>query len=145
MTQSEIPPLLRESNRKIRSLVEEVFSQHGLNDLRPQDGMILWYIVNHPGCSSTDLQVINHMAKSSISESLSFLCNAGYIAYSTNEENRREKLIAVTEKGIEHQRKVGEVLSEISTFVLNGISEEEQEVLKRSLKKIIENTERRNG
>ena len=140
---SSVPRLIRESNKKIRALIEETFRENGLDDVRPQEGRMLWYIVEHPGLTSADICQCQCLAKSSVSESLAVLADKGLIEYSVNAENRREKIIVVTPLGALRQKKVNKVFDCISEKLTSGLSQREVEALKAGLSKIIENAERR--
>lgn len=141
MMNESIPSLLRESNKQIRLLVAEAFRAKGLDEIRPQEGILLWRIYSNPDCTSADLQASGGIAKSSVSESLSLLTEKGYIEYSINPENRREKIIRVTEKGADHQRRVDALFEELGQRLLKGIPAQDQEVAKRVIQTIIENAE----
>ena len=140
---NSVPRLIRESNKKIRTLVEETFRENGLDDVRPQEGRMLWYIVEHPGTTSADICQHQCLAKSSVSESLAVLADKGFIEYLVNAENRREKVIVVTPLGALRQKKVDKAFDSISEKLLDGLSQKEVEALQGGLRKIIENAERR--
>ena len=143
MNDDNIPALLRECNKQIRNAAVESLAAAGLEELRPQDGQILWFLFEHPNASSADIQMVRRCAKSSVSESLSLLQDRGFIDYVVNDENRREKKIFLTEKGIKHQKAVNSVLSKLSSNLLDGISGKEREQFLETLLRITANAERR--
>lgn len=143
MSDTPIPILIKESLKAIRGSLEFAFQENGLDDLRPQDGHLLHYIADHPNCGATELQQLQCVSKSSVSFSLSLLAEKGFIEYLSSEEDRREKHIVITEKGILRNQKAKGVIADIERSFTRDMSQEEMENLRICLEKIIANAERR--
>ena len=121
-------------------MLEERFQNAGLTKLHPPQGQILGLLHSNPGLSASDLQESLRISKSTVSGALSELVSLGLIEYVVSEEDRREKKIVETEKGKRYQESAWKILSQFRADVLGGLSEEEQDALRASLNKVIENT-----
>ena len=145
MTSLATPILLRETSKTVRAALEQAFQEKGLDEIRPQDGHLLHCIDLNPGCTSVDLAALQCVSKSNISFSLNLLVEKGFIEFVSNEEDRREKRIILTEKGRRHQEAVGALFVDFEKEMLRGFTKAEEQSLRNYLKRIIDNAERRNN
>ena len=137
------PILIKEASKKFHSAMEASFKDAGIDELRPLEGRILHYLVAHPGCSSGEICETLLLSKSSVSETLASLTEKGFTTYEVNNENRREKQIEVTPKGLAHQNKVDDIIQSLIERSFDGIDDEDIQRTRRALIRIIKNLERR--
>lgn len=134
--------LIRETGKKIRSAFDEFFSPEQSDGLGPQDRHLLFYLLDHPGASSADLQSFQGRAKSSISESLRVLVDKDLVQYIVSAEDRREKRVYLTDLGKARCEDAHKRIKEFDSILLSGISSEEEERLRKALEIISSNAER---
>ena len=136
------PLLIREASKKLRASFSSFVSEHGINAL---EASVLGAIVRE-GCSSSgDVQAATCLAKATLSDTLKSLTEKGYIEYRPSELDRREKEIAVTEKGLEAGAYLKTVAQEFDALMLEGIKEEDIETTRAVLDQILNNIGRRNS
>lgn len=76
--------------------------QTGFSDIRPTHGCVFRY-VRGPGLRLTDLAERANMTKQSVGEVVDDLVERGYVERAPDPEDRRAKLICLTERGEEAQ------------------------------------------
>ncbi len=140
-----IPLAIRETSKEIGLAFEEAFISGSGGELKPLEGRLLCYLCSHPNCSSSDIQADHHLVKSTVSELLSSLSSKGLIEYRLSENDRREKVIVVTEFGREAERRKREVIDAFDRAMVEGLSEEEQDQLRSLLNKVRVNAGRRHA
>jgi DNA-binding MarR family transcriptional regulator len=69
---------------------------------------VIYFVGRHPGMSVTELLGILRITKQSLSRVLSQLVDQGFITQRTGERDRRRRLLDLTEKGIELERRLSE-------------------------------------
>ena len=84
---------------EFRSDLEEA----GYDDIRPTHGCVFRF-VRDDGMRLTDLAQLAGMTKQSVGELVDDLVDLGYVERIPDPEDRRAKLICLTERGIEAQR-----------------------------------------
>lgn len=95
--------------------------------LNPPHAFLLHFIVMSEGTSSQEIQSALSLSKSTVSETLSVLSEAGYIEYVKSEEDARNKIIRITDRGLDLDHRVGEVVHRFEKNLQMGISQEELE------------------
>jgi DNA-binding MarR family transcriptional regulator len=69
---------------------------------------VIYFVGRHPGMSVTELLGILRITKQSLSRVLSQLVEQGFITQRAGESDRRRRLLDLTEKGIELERRLSE-------------------------------------
>jgi len=69
---------------------------------------VIYFVGRHPGITVTDLLAILRITKQSLSRVLSELVRQGYIVQNPGTRDRRQRLLALTEKGLELERQLTE-------------------------------------
>ena len=131
---------LKEASRASRCFIGKALQDAGIEDLGPQEAHILFYLMKHEEASSGELRQVSGSSKAGVSDALSHLVERGYIEYVNSELDRREKNIVLTKKGLDHQRRVGEVIHLAEEALFDGVSKEEEDILRKALSQIIKNT-----
>ena len=109
--------------------------------LNPSHAILLHFIVMNENTSSQDIQSSLCLSKSSVSETLSVLSEQNFIEYVKSEEDGRNKIIRITDRGLDLDYRVGEVVRRFEKNLLVGISEEEMETFSSVLERIRWNIE----
>ena len=130
---------LKEASKQVRCFISKSLHDAGIEDLSPHEANTLFYLTNHEGVSSGELQRAQSVSKASVSDALAHLVERGYIEYLNSDTDRREKRIVLTEKGKDHQRRVGEVIKKAKQSLLNGVSSEEEAIARQFLVHLINN------
>lgn len=144
----ELPTLIlvKETTKRIRTAFDGFFASAMPDGLTPLDRHVLFYIVEHPEATSAELQSQQGRSKSSISESLSLLSERGYIEYVVSQEDRREKKILLTDAGKAYVENTHRLAKSFDATLLEGVTAEEEKILRKALEKISLNAERsKNG
>ena len=74
-----------------------------------------------------------HLEASSVSGLLDRMQKASLIERKTDPENRRAVLVSPTQKALDIQRPIEQIIDDMNTYVLETFSEEEREALIRAL------------
>jgi len=69
---------------------------------------VIYFVGRHPQMSVTDLLGILHITKQSLSRVLGQLVRQGFIRQHTGSRDRRQRLLELTEKGVELERQLSE-------------------------------------
>src|SRR5918995_1717271 len=76
----------------------------GYGDIRPTHGCVFRFIRGGDGMRLTELARLGGMTKQSVGELVDDLVDRGYVERIPDPEDRRAKLICLTERGAEAQR-----------------------------------------
>lgn len=68
----------------------------------------IYFVGRHPGITVSDLLGILRITKQSLSRVLSELVAQGYITQTTGTADRRQRLLTLTDKGVELERRLSE-------------------------------------
>ena len=91
------------------------------------------------GCSQLDLVNKTHLKPPTVSVTLKKLEEAGMVTRVRDEIDQRMTRVFLSEKGIEHQKKVLARLQGIDQTLMRGFSEEETEMLLQFLERMRDN------
>ncbi len=69
---------------------------------------VIYFVGRHPGMSVTDLLCILRITKQSLSRVLGQLVRQGFIQQRPGSRDRRQRLLELTEKGVELERQLSE-------------------------------------
>ena len=129
--------------------VEELISSYGAyyetnfknNDLTLNEYTVLLRIRIQNVATQYDLVKLFKVSDAYMAKLLKKFEDEGYIKREENPNNRRKKLVKLTEKGIEKTDKIIDVIQNWEDKVTVNISDEELKTLKKILFKIIVDTE----
>lgn len=109
------------------------------HDITPSQYAVLSYLWQR-GCGASSKQIaeVLYLENSTISGVLDRMQKKDLIVRVTNEEDRREVRIMLTEKGKQLEEPVTKIIDEVNMEVLKCFSDEEVAVLKNNLKIIAE-------
>lgn len=109
-------------------------------DLTASQGRIMGYLAHRtdPPCAR-DIEEHFHLSHPSVSGTLNRLEKKGFIAFFSDEADRRCKRIHVLPKGMECHEQMEQVICGIEQQVVSGFSAQEQSDFSRLLNRAIEN------
>lgn len=107
--------------------------------LTPGQPKILDYLAAHDGAGQKEIAMACHMEAASLTTVLNGMENRGLIERRTRNGNRRSSYVFLTQKGKELQKIVLENFCRLESCAFQGISENEQQNLRKTLFKIYEN------
>ena len=105
-----------------QSFVRERLKEY---DLVPVEAFALRMIASLDGCNQDTLCTRLEIDKGRVAKLLAGLENAGQITRTVNENNKREKLVRLTERGQEALQYANETLDEWNRMCMQGFTEEE--------------------
>ena len=136
-------------------LTSRAISSHMVNEfasleggvLSPLEGRVFGFICRNQdkNVTSTDLMAHFDSPKSTISETLSSLEERGYILFEVNPEDRRQKYLRLTEKGLARFEGVLVLFSQAEEKMTEGLSEEDIATYLRVCEQIRRNLGTKNG
>ncbi len=95
--------------RDLTAVADAILAKHGMG--RPHH-RALHFIVRHPGLSVGELLAILQITKQSLARVLNPLIRSGYVRQEKNRNDRRQRLLYATEKGLAFERQLFEELRE---------------------------------
>jgi DNA-binding MarR family transcriptional regulator len=84
---------------------DEMLAEYGFGRAHHR---VIYFVGRHPGLSVSELLDILKITKQSLSRVLSQLVEQGFILQRTGETDRRRRLLELTEKGVELERRLSE-------------------------------------
>lgn len=128
---------------KIHQLSQRIFAkilkEHKRDEFNPAQGRIMFTLWQKDNIPIHELVEKTQYSKSTLTSMLDNLEEAGFIKRIPSKEDRREILIALTEKDKLLQDKYVEVSREMGKLYYNGFNDEEIDDFERYLERILEN------
>jgi DNA-binding MarR family transcriptional regulator len=121
-----------------RRVFSELLKERGL-DIGPGQGRILFALWQEDGVPINELTKKTLLRKSTLSELLDSLENAGHVRRVQSEEDRRKVLIQLTEKTRQMLNVYIEVSKEITKIFYEGFQPEEMEQFENYLERVLDN------
>ncbi len=97
--------LLYYAYRDFTAEPDAILAQYGFGRAHHR---VIYFVGRHPQMTVTDLLGILRITKQSLSRVLSQLVRQGFIAQRTGSRDRRQRLLTLTEKGVELERQLSE-------------------------------------
>ncbi|RNA66288.1 MarR family winged helix-turn-helix transcriptional regulator [Alteribacter keqinensis] len=97
---------------------------------------VLYHLVNHGAQTQSDLQKLLYVKGSTMNGIVESMLKQQLIIKKDSTEDRRTKVIELTEKGRAQEQKLWNVISQLDDDLTKGMSEEEQKLLISWLKKL---------
>jgi DNA-binding MarR family transcriptional regulator len=118
-----------------------VLKKHGIEDLNPAQGRILFVLWQHDGITQTELAERTKLDKSTLAIMLDRLVEDGQVERVRDESDARKRLIRTTKKNRALHGAYSEASDEMTEIYYRGISETEIDRFERTLAKILANLE----
>lgn len=97
---------------------------------------IFWVLKNYDGCTQLDICKLTQLKAPTVSLTLQKMEQIGFIRRASDEDDKRNTRIFITEKGTEVQQEIERLLKETEEEFLKEFDESEKEVLKKLLIKM---------
>jgi DNA-binding MarR family transcriptional regulator len=130
-----LPGLLEIAGEAMLAEFREELTDRGYADLRPTHGCVFRF-VREDGMRLTDLASFAGITKQSAGELVDDLVNLGYVERIADPDDRRAKLICLTERGQEAQRVGFGIFTELEQRWGTHFGEERLEQLRELLEEI---------
>ena len=123
-------------------LSDEELEKRGISDLHTSYGSIMYALLKNNSMTMKELAAEIDRDKSTLTALSKKLIKNGYVEIVSNEEDKRSKLISLTEKGKDIQRQFDEVSMILNIKLWSNISDKEAETFDSVLDKLIRNLKR---
>jgi len=102
--------------------------------------MLIYHLARmHPGVTQLELVKATHLKPPTISVTLQKMERDGLVTRRDNEDDLRQTLVFLTEKGIAIDERIHRLHEEGDAIALSGLSEEEVDMLSALLNRVIDN------
>lgn len=134
---------IRHTDNLIKAYIDQTLSSQLEERLTGIEGMTLGFIFHHQGVEIVAKDVMAHskVSKATTSQTLAGLVKKGYIRMIPSKEDKRKKVITLTDKGEKVEMEFKTIFGAISAQVKKGISPEEDKTVREVLAKIRANVE----
>ncbi|QIA07161.1 MarR family winged helix-turn-helix transcriptional regulator [Draconibacterium halophilum] len=138
-TKEPLTYLLGQTMKLVRHKLMAKFKENNL-ELTLEQFVVLLYI--HENSASTQQDLANHFLrdKSIVTRQINTLIDLGYVMRTQDDEDKRKKNLQLTKAGIEMLELLKAKSVEVSTELLDGISQEELTNFEHVISKIQHNT-----
>ncbi len=136
---TEIGTAIRRTDHDIKVFVDRKVSSDLPNHLTGIEGLISGYIFRHDNISACDVAAHFHLQKGTVSQALTNLEAKKVIEMKVDSEDKRKKIIKLTEEGEKCHKEFEELYLSLIPTIEAGISEEDKEVLLRVCDQIRKN------
>lgn len=123
-------------SRKHKKILRNEFLKVNLTEGKPK---ILDFLIINSGCSQKDIAKLCHIEPATATSILSSMENEELIYRTRNEKDKRILNVFLTEKGIEAQKQVEKIFSNMDDRCFMGFSEEEKEEAIKYINRINDN------
>ena len=112
------------------------FLRDGPQDITHMEGKVLFFFERHPGATQSDLALHSGRDKAQLARLIKTLRDKGLLDAKTDEVDRRQVRLSVSEAGLTVQRELKRQAKQVSVQALAGLSAEEQSQLAALLKRV---------
>jgi DNA-binding MarR family transcriptional regulator len=133
--ESPLPLLLSAVKDRTLRQLHRCIAEEGFGDLRHKHGFV-FRLIDEDGCRLTDLAARSSLTKQGIGETVSELERLGYIERVPAPDDRRAKIIRLTERGRKCQAAAARALDEIEQGWTARFGEERVTALRHILEEI---------
>ncbi|WP_431048268.1 MarR family winged helix-turn-helix transcriptional regulator [Roseateles sp. L2-2] len=112
------------------------FLRDGPQDITHMEGKVLFFFDRHPDATQSDLAQHSGRDKAQLARLIKTLRDKGLLDAKTDEADRRQVRLSVSEAGMTVQRELKRQAKQVSVQALAGLSAEEQAQLAALLKRV---------
>lgn len=128
--------LITKISRSIKKIKSEEMEEY---NLKSQHISCLYYLFKEESLTAKELCDICQEDKASISRSLEYLEESGFLICESNLKKRYKSLLKLTEKGKDIAKKIGDKIDAVLEIASKGLSDENRTILYQSLTLISNN------
>lgn len=126
-------------------IFEKILKEKGVNEFNGAQGRILYILWNNNNISIKKISILTKLAKTTLTTMLERMENQGLIKRIDGVKDKRETLIALTDKAKLLQNDYYDVTNRMEKIFYRNFNESEIKNFENILKKIIENLEVKNA
>ena len=126
-------------------IFEKILKEKGVNEFNGAQGRILYILWNNNNISIKKISIFTKLAKTTLTTMLERMENQGLIKRIDGVKDKRETLIALTDKAKLLQNDYYDVTNRMEKIFYRNFNESEIKNFENILKKIIENLEVKNA
>lgn len=139
MKEKDIIALASRLTEKAHKLIIRELTARGIEGIVPSHGGILMLLFNGEKFTMKELAEKIHRTKPTVTVLVDKLMNLGYVTKEKCSEDSRVTWIRLTKKGEELKPSFVEISACVNSIVYQDITDEEVELVQKSLKRIIGN------
>lgn len=136
MPSIELPLLFTLGSRAVIDELHRQLAARGYDDLRPAHGFAFQRIAQG-GATGNELAAFLGMTKQAASQMIEYLEQRGYVARQPNPDDRRGKIIALTERGWDSLRESAAILGAIEAEWAALLGSERLAELRADLRRLV--------
>lgn len=121
------------------SFLTEKLKQQGFNDFASSHGNILFQLNKHGKMTMSELAKSINRDKSTATVLVRKLEKEGFVLIVSDENDKRNKNIQLSQKGLEYTKVTNEISNELLSTFYNGFSEQEKKIFLDFLERIEKN------
>lgn len=121
------------------SFLTEKLKQQGFNDFASSHGNILFQLNKHGKMTMSELAKSINRDKSTATVLVRKLEKEGFVLIVSDENDKRNKNIQLSQKGLEYTKVMNEISNELLSTFYNGFSEQEKKIFLDFLERIEKN------
>ena len=123
-------------------ILNRLFIKNGFKEFNGEQGKILYALWKEDGISTTSLSKRTGLANNSLTKMLDLMEEKGLIRREFCDKDKRKKLICITDKGRNLEKKTAEINAKMEEVFYRGFSDKEIERFEEDLKRILDNLNR---
>ncbi|MCI2068096.1 MAG: winged helix DNA-binding protein [Bacilli bacterium] len=129
---------LRETSNAVKNYIDNYLQTHLSENLTGIEGMTVGYIFHHSDQAITakDIMGRSKVSKATMSQTLSSLERKGFIKMEPKKDDKRVKIIVLTDKGQKANEEFRSLFSQINKQIEQGLSDEEMAKMRKTMEKI---------
>jgi len=126
--------------RDVQKLFDHfVRAEHEQVNMQSSYRHLLFHLSIQDGCTQLQLAKLTHLKPPTVSVTLQKMEHDGYVTRHSDENDLRQTLVFLTDKGREYNQKIRNRISELEKIVMNDITPSEREVLMELLSRMRDN------
>lgn len=129
-------------HRYIHKIKSEIMSEF---HLKSPHVSCLYYLGRYDGITASEICDLSAEDKSSISRSVEYLEEAGYIACTSDAKKRYKAGLTLTEKGKQVSKRMEQKIADVLAKAGEGLAEDEVKVFYNTLRAVCENLQKISG
>jgi len=126
--------------RDVQKLFDHfIRAEHEQVNMQSSCRHLLFHLSIQDGCTQLQLAKLTHLKPPTVSVTLQKMEHDGYVTRRSDENDLRQTLVFLTDKGREYNLKIRNRVQQLEKIVMSDISPEEKEVLMKLLSRMRDN------
>jgi len=126
--------------RDVQKLFDHfIRAEHEQVNMQSSCRHLLFHLSIQDGCTQLQLAKLTHLKPPTVRVTLQKMEHDGYVTRRSDENDLRQTLVFLTDKGREYNQKIRNRIHELENIVMNDITADEKEVLMKLLSRMRDN------